>query len=68
MNCRACLGRDKAEEVKMTAKQDESHKRQSKPKSPSTGRGAASALDAMIKRRVAAPGQGHPPPSSSKKH
>lgn len=52
----------------MTAKQDESHKRQSKPKSPSTGRGAASALDALIKRRVAAPGQGHPPPSSSKKH
>jgi hypothetical protein len=54
----------------MTRKQDESHHRKSKPKIPSTGRGAASALDALIKGRLVAPGQGkHPAPSPPpKKH
>ena len=48
----------------MTRKQEhsqkpgDSHKRKSKPKIPSTGRGADSALDALIRRRVAPPGQG----------
>ena len=54
----------------MTHKQDESHKRRKKPPVvPSTGRGAASAMDALIKRRVLAPGQGDAPaPPPSKKH
>jgi hypothetical protein len=53
----------------MIRKQDESHKRKAKPpNTPSTGRGAASALDALIKRRVSAPGPGQePPPVSTKK-
>jgi hypothetical protein len=55
----------------MTRKQDESHKGQKKrPEIPSTGRGAASAMDALIKRRITAPGQGNPPapPAGVKKH
>jgi hypothetical protein len=36
----------------MRPKQDDSSKRKSKPDVPSTGRGAASAMDALIKRRV----------------
>ncbi len=54
----------------MTHKQDESHKGQKKrPQVPSTGRGAASAMDALIKRRVTAPGGNSPaPPARSKKH
>jgi len=51
----------------MTRKRDQSHKpgdshkRKSKPKIPSTGWGANSALDALIRRRVAQPGQGGAP-------
>ncbi len=54
----------------MIRKQDEPHKGQKKrPEIPSTGRGAASAMDALIKRRMTAPGQGNPPPpAGSKKH
>jgi hypothetical protein len=39
----------------MPAKTDE-HKRKGKQDVPSTGRGAASAMDALIKRRVPPPG------------
>jgi hypothetical protein len=53
----------------MSRKQDEPQKRKSKPATPSTGCGAASALDALIKRRLAAPAHGvQPPPPQSKKH
>jgi len=54
------------------AGQHDDPKHKEKTHSPSTGRGAASALDAMIKRRAPAPN--HPPqsqqpqPPSSKKH
>ena len=41
----------------MGGKNDETRKRKEKPRSPSTGRGAASAMDALIKRRVPPPGQ-----------
>ena len=41
----------------MGGKHDESHKRKEKPRSPSTGQGADSAMDALIKRRVPPPGQ-----------
>ena len=44
----------------MGRKDDESHKRKEKPRSPSTGRGAASAMDALIKRRMPPPGQPNP--------
>lgn len=51
----------------MAGKHDESHKRKEKPRPPSTGRGAASALDALIKGRVPPPGpQGQPQPPSKK--
>lgn len=53
----------------MSRKQDEPYKRKSTPRNvPSTGEGAASALDALIKRRMAAPGQDNQPsPPSAKK-
>jgi hypothetical protein len=41
--------------------------RKRKPtETPSTGQGAASALEAMVKRRAAAPGSGNPPPAPKK--
>jgi hypothetical protein len=52
----------------MGGKQDESHKRKEKPRPPSTGRGADSALDALIKGRVPPPGQQVQPQPPSKKH
>ena len=56
----------------MPRKQDQAAKRNTKPDIPSTGQGAASALDAMIKRRVVAPGEGKLPLplplSPSRKH
>ncbi|MDP3761941.1 MAG: hypothetical protein Q8R01_15640 [Ramlibacter sp.] len=49
--------------------------RKPKPGAPSTGRGAASAMDALIQKRVPAPGSGPAPqpqqqqqPKHSKKH
>jgi hypothetical protein len=51
----------------MSRKQEEPSQRKGKSHAPSTGRGAASAMDAMIKRRVQAPQQ-TPPPHDSKKH
>jgi hypothetical protein len=59
-------GADEAEEVEMTRKQV-SRKRKP-PETPSTGQGADSALEAMIKRRATAPGSGNPPPPAPKKH
>jgi hypothetical protein len=41
----------------MGGKQGDSSKGKEQPGTPSTGRGAASALDALIKRRVPTPGQ-----------
>lgn len=41
----------------MSRKQDETHKRKAGSPAASSGQGAASALDALIKRRVIAPGQ-----------
>ncbi len=54
----------------MSRKQDQPSQRKTQPvRTPSTGRGAASALDALIKRRAAAPGQDNEPlPSSAKEH
>jgi hypothetical protein len=50
----------------MAAKHDDSHQqRKEKPRPPSTGRGAASALDALIRRRVAPANP--PPPQIPKK-
>ena len=51
----------------MGAKQDDAHKRKEKERSPSTGRGAASALDALIKRRAPTPGQNQQAPPDTKK-
>jgi hypothetical protein len=52
----------------MAGKQDDSHRQgKEKTRPPSTGRGAASALDALIKRRVPPPPQS-PPPQAPKKH
>jgi hypothetical protein len=57
------------EEGHMTEKLDDSHKRKGRQQhAPSTGRGAASAMDALIKRRVVPPNPpGQPPPSSKKR-
>jgi hypothetical protein len=54
----------------MGGKHDENQKRKQKPRSPSTGRGADSAMDALIKRRVPPPGQQAQPPQPpvKKKH
>ena len=53
----------------MRGKQEESARRKPKPPVPSTGRGAASAMDALIKRRVDAPAPDeHALPVKSKKH
>ena len=55
----------------MGNKQDESRRRKEKHKSPSTGRGAASAMEALIKRRVTSPDQPAQQtelPPSHKKH
>lgn len=55
----------------MVAKQEDPRsKRRGKPNVPSTGSGAASAMDALIKKRVPAPGGDAPPPPprSAKKH
>jgi hypothetical protein len=51
----------------MSRKQEPQSQRKGKSHAPSTGRGAASAMDAMIKRRVQSP----PPqqsPHEPKKH
>jgi hypothetical protein len=49
----------------MGVKQDEPQDpRKGKPRVPSTGRGAASALDALIKRRIPPPA---PPPPAKKR-
>jgi len=45
----------------MRQKQDHGEKRKARSDVPSTGRGAASAMDALIKRRVPAPGSGDAP-------
>jgi hypothetical protein len=59
-----CRGRDEAEEIEMIRKQVN---RKRKPtETPSTGQGAASALEALIKRRATAPGSGNPPPAPKK--
>src|SRR5438105_1695470 len=42
----------KANASTMNRKQPQTSKRQPRPEAPSTGRGAASALDALIKRRI----------------
>ena len=53
----------------MAGKADETQKRKEKPRAPSTGRGAESAMDALIKGRVPHPGQQRQPPEPpSKKH
>jgi len=53
----------------MGGKQGDSSKRKEQPRTPSTGSGAASALDAMVKRRVPPPGQAQPPQTpKAKKH
>lgn len=44
----------------MGRKADKANKRKEKPRGPSTGQGAASAMDALIKRRVPPPGQPNP--------
>ena len=46
----------------MAGKPDETRKRKEKPRTPSTGRGAESAMDALIKGRVSPPGQQAQPP------
>lgn len=47
----------------MSPKQEDRRQRaKGKPDIPSTGRGAASAMDALIKQRVPAPGANAPPP------
>ena len=49
----------------MSGKPDEPQKRKEKPRAPSTGRGADSAMDALIKGRVPHPtqqGQSPDPP------
>ncbi len=53
----------------MRGKTDE-HQRQSKHDVPSTGQGAASALDALIKKRVPMPASpaATPAPAPSQKH
>lgn len=51
----------------MAGKQDDPQKRKEKQRAPSTGRGAASALDELIKRRVPSPSQSPPPPPESDK-
>jgi hypothetical protein len=45
----------------MGAKQDESGKHKAKSSVPSTGRGAASAMDALIRKRGPAPSGGPAP-------
>jgi hypothetical protein len=53
----------------MGAKRDHGEKRKTKRDVPSTGRGAASAMDALIRRRIPAAGSGNAPqPDRSKKH
>lgn len=53
----------------MGGKQSETSRRKEQPGTPSTGRGAASALDALIKRRVPTPGQAQPQQvTKQKKH
>jgi hypothetical protein len=51
----------------MSRKQEQPSERKGKSRAPSTGLGAASAMEAMIKRRVPAPQQQHAP-HDSKKH
>jgi hypothetical protein len=48
--------------------QDGARKRKSSPEIPSTGQGAASALDALIKRRLPAPQGNQPPAPEPDKH
>jgi hypothetical protein len=45
----------------MRAKQEDSSKHRGKPNAPSTGRGAASAMDALARQRVPAPAGGQAP-------
>jgi hypothetical protein len=54
----------------MPSKQEDPRKRdKAKPDVPSTGRGAASAMDALIKQRGPAPRAGAtPPPVRPEKH
>ena len=53
----------------MGSKHDETHKRKEKPRPPSTGQGAASAMDALIKSRVPPPrSQDQPPEPPLKEH
>ena len=51
----------------MRVKKDE-QKQKRRQQAPSTGRGAASALDALIKQRIAPPDQNTSPPIRPKKH
>ena len=52
----------------MTRKQVQTRQSKSKqPNGPSTGQGADSALEAMIKRRGAEPAPGHPLPAPTPK-
>ena len=46
----------------MAGKPDETRKRKEKPRTPSTGRGAESAMDALIKGRVSPPKPQEQPP------
>ena len=50
----------------MRTKQDDA-KRKPQQQVPSTGRGAASAMEALIKRRVPSAGGGYNPPDGHKK-
>lgn len=55
----------------MASQQENPRKRdKAKPDVPSTGRGAASAMDALIKQRVPAPPRAGapPPPARPEKH
>jgi hypothetical protein len=53
----------------MPGKPDKTQKRKEKPRAPSTGRGADSAMDALIKGRVPHPAQqGQPPNPPPEKH
>jgi len=62
-------GRHRCGGNQMGSRHDEPHKRKEKPRAPSTGQGAASAMDALIKGRVPPPSQqGQPPEPPPKKH
>ena len=52
----------------MRPKQDDPPKRHPRQEVPSTGMGAASAMDALIKRRVPQPGNGIAQSPIPKKH